>query len=98
MAKSRGRRKKQIDWMELWTGAFIAFYLLFCGFEGYSGISGAKTWTFYVLAGVLVIFGLCCLIRDLRTKTLRALTPAQIQAAAQELIHGNMIEIVMRPE
>ena len=27
-----------------------------------------------------------------------ALTPAQIQAAAQELIHGNMIEIVMRPE
>ncbi|MCR5070776.1 MAG: insulinase family protein [Bacteroidales bacterium] len=27
-----------------------------------------------------------------------ALTPAQIQAAAQELLNGNMIEIVMRPE
>ena len=28
----------------------------------------------------------------------KALTPAQIQAAAQELLNGNMIEIVMRPE
>ena len=27
-----------------------------------------------------------------------ALTPADVQAAAQELLHGNMIEIVMRPE
>ena len=82
MAKSRGRRKKQIDWMELWTGAFIAFYLLFCGFEGYSGISGAKTWTFYALAGLLLVIGVGYLIRDLRKKTLRSLTPAQLAALA----------------
>ena len=82
MGKSYSRRKKQTDWMELWTGFFIAFYLLFFGFEGYSGISGAKTWTFFALAGLLLAIGVGYLIRDLRKKTLRALTPAQLAALA----------------
>lgn len=82
MGKSRSRRKTQMDWMELWTGFFIAFYLLFFGFEGYSGISGAKTWAFYALAGLLLVPGVGYLIRDLRKKTLRSLTPAQLAALA----------------
>ncbi len=85
MAKRRAVRRKA-SWpelcMELWTGIFIAFYLLFPGFRGYSGISGSKTWTFYVLAGLLLILGIVLLIRDLKQKTLRALTPTQIAALA----------------
>ena len=68
--------------MELWAGFFIAFYLLFPGFEGYTAISRAKTWSFVVLAGLLLILGLCLLIRDIRKKTFRPPTPAQIAALA----------------
>ena len=66
--------------MELWLGGFVAVYLLFPGFSGYGDISGAKTLCFYVLVGLLVILGVALLIRDLRAKRVRPLSPAQITA------------------
>lgn len=66
--------------MELWLGGFVAVYLLFPGFSGYGDISGAKTLCFCVLAGLLVILGGALLLRDLRAKRLRPLSPAQITA------------------
>jgi O-antigen ligase len=82
MGKTYKKRKQKPDWMEVWTGLFIAFYLLFPGFEGFSDLSGSKLWTFYALMGLLLIPGAAYLIRDLRQKRLRSLTPAQLAALA----------------
>ena len=76
----KGRRGQKSDLMELWIGLFVAVYLLFPGFKGFTGISAAKTWTFYVLAGLLVLLGIWLLLRDLRAKALSPLTPAQLCA------------------
>lgn len=85
MGKHRGYQRKKDQpkrLMELWTGLFIAVYLLFPGFSAYGGISASKTATFFVLAGLLLLLGGWLLVRDLREKKLRPLTPAQIAALA----------------
>lgn len=79
-ASPKGKKAQNPDRMALWTGSFLAVYLLFPGFKGYTGISTAKTWTFYVLAGLLLLLGIGLLVRDLRAKGLSSLTPAQLCA------------------
>ena len=74
--------RKEPDWMEVWVGLFLAVYLLFFGFEGYSGISAAKTVTFYVLSGILLALGVGYLVLDVRKGRLRPLSGAQIAALA----------------
>lgn len=82
MGKTHQRRRQTTDWIEVWVGLFIAVYLLFPGFAGYSGISLAKTWLFYGLSGLLLGVGAMYLVRDLRAKGFRSLTPAQLAALA----------------
>lgn len=78
--------QKQTDWIgiwiEIWIGLFAACYLLFSGFKGYRAISAAKTWTFYALMALLLGLGLWYFIRDLRNKTLRRPSAAQLAALA----------------
>ncbi|MBR6377361.1 MAG: O-antigen ligase family protein [Oscillospiraceae bacterium] len=74
--------RKEPDWTEVWVGLFLVVYLLFFGFEGYSGISAAKTVTFYVLSGILLALGVGYLVLDLRKGRLRPLTGTQIAALA----------------
>ena len=85
MAKKRRRKQNAGAWEALipvWTGVFIALYLLFPGTDGFRQISGDKTWFFYGLSALLLILCAILLIRDIRTKRLRPLTPAQIAALA----------------
>ena len=103
MAKKRGLKQKR-DWaercVELWIGLFVALYLLFPGFKGYTAISGAKTLLFYILSALLLMLGLTLLLRDLRQKRRLRPGPAQIaalvflgctlvSAACSELSRGN---------
>ena len=80
MGRSYRKRRKQFDWIELWTGVLISFYLLFMGFNGYIQFATVKTITFYVLTGLLVLLGAAMLIRDLQKN--RKLTPSPAQIAA----------------
>lgn len=82
MGKSYRKRRKEFDWIELWTGVLISFYLLFMGFQGYVKFATVKTITFYVLTGLLVLLGAVLLIRDLRKERKLRLSPAQIAALA----------------
>ena len=80
MGKSHRKRRKELDWIELWTGVVISFYLLFMGVHGYVKFATVKTITFYVLTGLLLLLGAALLLRDLEKK--RKLTPSPAQIAA----------------
>lgn len=82
MGKTYGKRRKPLDWMELWTGVLISFYLLFMGVHGYIRFATVKTITFYVLTGLLALLAAALLIRDLRKERKLTPTPAQIAALA----------------
>ena len=82
MGKHDHSRRQKPAWIGIWIGLFIAVYLLFPGFRGYSGISEAKTWLFYGLTALLLLLGCVCLARDLRAKRVRSLTAAQLAALA----------------
>ena len=45
MGKSHRKRRKELDWIELWTGVVISFYLLFMGVHGYVKFATVKTIT-----------------------------------------------------
>ena len=96
MARRR-RRRRNWNGMELWTGVFIAVYLLFPGFSDpealasgqatslvvdYTSISGGKTAAFFLFMAALLVPAGFCLWRELRTRQLRGLTPAQYAALA----------------
>ena len=78
----RSRRGSRRNPVELWMSLFVPVYLLFPGFTGYQGISPAKTWTFYILTGLLLLAGGFCLVRELRAGKPRPLTAAQAAALA----------------
>ena len=80
-------------WMELLLGCFIVVYLLSIHLPGagesagYSGISEMKTILFYVLAGILLVYGLIrfgveALEAKRRNRRLRGLTASQLAALA----------------
>lgn len=76
----RNRILKTADPVILWTGLFLAAYLLFPGRYGYAGISREKTLLFCGLMALLLILWAVLLIRDLKNKSLRPLTAPQIAA------------------
>ena len=79
----QNRQKDRVGMMiEIWTGLFVAFYLLFPGGKGYREISSAKTWTFYVLAALLVGLGVWRLAEEFRSRKHRPLTATQWAALA----------------
>ena len=86
VGEHRKIQRKKPEWTEIvteiWVGQFLVVDLLFPGFKGFSGISAAKTWTFYALAGELAVFGVCFFLYDLKKKKLRRPTPTQIAALA----------------
>ncbi|MBR4195026.1 MAG: O-antigen ligase family protein [Oscillospiraceae bacterium] len=80
MSKRSRSKNQNTNWMELWIGLFIALYLLFPGFSGYSAITGAKVPLFYTLSGLLLILGVVLLLRDRKKGEKRGPGPAQIAA------------------
>ena len=86
MSKQKPIQKQKTDWsaalMELWTGLFVACYLLFPGVKGYHGISTAKTWSFYAWMALLLGLGVWNAVRDLRRGQRRPVTATQIAALA----------------
>ena len=85
MAKKRiGKQKPEqlAGLTEAWIGLFLALYLLFPGFSGYTRISGDKKYLFYGLIALLLLLGAVLLYRDLRARRSLAPGPAQIAALA----------------
>lgn len=93
MGRRSGYQRKQNAaerWMELLVGCFVAVYLLAvklpdAGNAGYTALSPLKTTLFYVLAGLLVCYGLirlCLELRQARQKRQRLRPPSAAQYAA----------------
>ncbi len=82
MPRRKHKRTQNTILAEIWTGIFVSLYLLFPGFSGFQNISGWKTRLFYLLAGLLIVFGAILFFRDLRRNAFQGLTIAQAAALA----------------